>query len=81
MTLLSSERVQRQVARLLGNWRRRWSPGSGRPSADTSRDVLALEPDNVDAQRPSLPPRREPWEKTATTGPRAVTPGRPCPAT
>ena len=50
MTLLSSVRVQRQVVRLLGELEeavisRRWEA-----VRDTSHDVLALEPDNVDAQ-------------------------------
>ena len=50
MTLLRSVRVQRQVVRLLGELEdavisRRWEN-----VRDTSRDVLALEPDNVDAQ-------------------------------
>ena len=50
MTLLSSVRVQRQVVRLLGELEeavisRRWEA-----VRDTSLDVLALEPQNVDAQ-------------------------------
>ena len=50
MTLLRSVRVQRQVVRLLGELEeavisRRWEN-----VRDTSHDVLALEPDNVDAQ-------------------------------
>ena len=50
MTLLSSVRVQRQVVRLLGELEeavisRRWEN-----VRDTSHDVLALEPHNVDAQ-------------------------------
>ena len=50
MTLLSSVRVQRQVVRLLEDLEeavisRRWES-----VRDTSHDVLALEPNNVDAQ-------------------------------
>ena len=50
MTLLRSVRVQRQIVRLLGELEeavisRRWDN-----VRDTSHDVLALEPDNVDAQ-------------------------------
>ena len=50
MTLLSSVRVQRQVVRLLGELEeavitRRWEA-----VRDTCHDVLALEPENVDAQ-------------------------------
>ena len=50
MTLLSSERVQRQVARLLGELEEAVVSRQWEAVRDTSRDVLALEPDNVDAQ-------------------------------
>ena len=50
MTLLSSARVQRQVVRLLGELEEAVISREWETVRDTSRDVLALEPDNVDAQ-------------------------------
>ena len=50
MTLLSSVRVQRQVVRLLGELEEAVISRQWENVRDTSHDVLALEPDNVDAQ-------------------------------
>ena len=50
MTLLRSVRVQRQVVRLLGELEEAVLSRQWEAVRDTSHDVLALEPDNVDAQ-------------------------------
>ncbi len=50
MTLLSSVRVQRQVVRLLGELEQAVISRQWEVVRDTSNDVLALEPNNVDAQ-------------------------------
>ena len=49
MTLLRSVRVQRQVVRLLGELEEAIITRKWENVRDTSHDVLALEPDNVDA--------------------------------
>ena len=50
MTLLKSVRVQRQVVRLLGELEQAVISRQWETVRDTCRDVLALEPGNVDAQ-------------------------------
>ena len=80
MTLLSSVRVQRQVVRLLGELEeavisRRWEA-----VRDTSHDVLALEPDNVDAQAFLAAANRALGENRSGPSSNEVAPNSPAPA-